>query len=308
MAGQRRPLVSAGGRAGPGPLPGRSPATDALGAIDAVGRSAARIVGPGRSRLGRPDTGPVRSVRSVSRSSALVEPGLVTVSAVGAPAGSRAVGAARPPPGPQGPAPWTPPAGPTGPTSWAPPGGAPPGYPASKPSNGPGIASLVLGIIGVLSFWLFIGGLLGVIGLVLGIIGIKKARRIDNGKGISIAGTILSALAIIGTIVMIAAVAWLIDNGEELFGEADPSTYDVTLESCSVSNGEGVAFGTITNTDDRERRFVVLVDITGDGSTTNSSTFVNLRPGEDSTWQVSATTSAAEVTCSEPEVRRALQR
>lgn len=178
----------------------------------------------------------------------------------------------------------------------------------SKPSNGPGIASLILGILGILSFWIFIGGLLGLIGLILGIVGIRKAREIDNGKGISIAGTILSALAIIGAILMVALIAWVVDNGEELFGEADPSTYSITVESCSVANGQGVAFGTIANTTDQDRRFLVSVDISGDGDTTNTSTVLSLDPRQDSTWQVTTATTASEVTCSPPSVRRALQR
>jgi hypothetical protein len=166
----------------------------------------------------------------------------------------------------------------------------------------------VLGIIGVLSFWFFLGGLLGVIGLVLGIIGIKRARQIDNGRGLAVAGTVLSSLAIIGTVLMVTLVAWLVNRGDELFGEADPSTYDITADSCRLVGGQGIAAGTITNTDDRERRFVVSVDISGDASSTTASTFVNVGPGETASWEATALSlSGSEVTCSEPSVRRALQ-
>jgi hypothetical protein len=199
-----------------------------------------------------------------------------------------------------------PPSGP--PPAWGAPGGAPYPVAAPKPSNGLGIASLVLGIIGCLSFWFFVGGVLGIIGLILGIAGIRKAGRIDNGKGISIAGTILSAFAIAGAILMAVLVAWVIDNADELFDEADPSTYTITTESCSVADGRAIAFGTITNETNKDRRFLVIVDLSTDGTTTSSSTLVPLDPNEESTWTVSTETSSTEVTCSTPTVRRGLQR
>jgi hypothetical protein len=204
------------------------------------------------------------------------------------------------------------PGGPGGPT--APPPGWAPGYPgaptfgASKPSNGPAIASLILGIIGLLTFWFLLGGVLGIIGFVLGIVGIRKARQIDNGKGLAIAGTILSALAVMATVVIVLALGWLVNNSDELFGEADPSTYDITTTSCTVSNGEAVVSGTIRNTTDNDRRFAITVNISGGGESTEATTVEFMEPRSETTWSATTLTSGSEVTCGEPSVRRALQR
>jgi prepilin-type processing-associated H-X9-DG protein len=65
--------------------------------------------------------------------------------------------------------------------------------PQSRPlRNGPAIASLILGIIGPCT-----AGLASVPGLILGIIGIGKATKSGGavgGKGLAVAGTVLSAL------------------------------------------------------------------------------------------------------------------
>jgi hypothetical protein len=83
-------------------------------------------------------------------------------------------------------------------------GPPPPGYGAPL-TKGLAVASLVLGIIGILTSWFGLGGILGIIGLVLGLVAIGKARKGKaGGKGVAIAGTVLSGLAIALTIVFIA--------------------------------------------------------------------------------------------------------
>lgn len=75
------------------------------------------------------------------------------------------------------------------------------GYRATQ-TNGPGIASLVLGIIGVLMFWFpFIGLPVSIIGLALASAGM---RRLD-GKGFAVAGLVLSIIGLILTICVAAA-------------------------------------------------------------------------------------------------------
>jgi hypothetical protein len=67
------------------------------------------------------------------------------------------------------------------------------GYRATQ-TNGPGIAGMVLGIIGVLMFWFpFIGLPVSIVGLVLSSVGMK---RID-GKGFAIAGLVLTIIAVV---------------------------------------------------------------------------------------------------------------
>lgn len=70
-----------------------------------------------------------------------------------------------------------------------------------------GVASLVLGIISLLTSWIpfvcFLAFILAVIGLILGIVdSVKKSKANDRKKGISIAGLIISAIAIPIIIIM----------------------------------------------------------------------------------------------------------
>lgn len=102
------------------------------------------------------------------------------------------------PPPPPAPSPYGAPAQPTGPD------GTQPGAPAGNRVNGLGIAALAVGGVGLLlAFVPFVGafgGLLGFVGLVLGIIGlVLKGRK----KGLAIAGTIVSGVALIASIVMV---------------------------------------------------------------------------------------------------------
>ncbi len=74
-------------------------------------------------------------------------------------------------------------------------------------NNGKSVASLVLGIIGVVvgffGGWAWIGAILGIIGLILGVLGKKEAPN-----GMATAGIVLSIIAIaLGLIVTIACYA-----------------------------------------------------------------------------------------------------
>lgn len=79
--------------------------------------------------------------------------------------------------------------------------------------NGPGTAALVLGIIGVVLAMIpiigFIGFICGLIGVILGGIGwTRVSNRQASNKGASIAGVVLSVLAVIvSTTVFVATVA-----------------------------------------------------------------------------------------------------
>lgn len=85
-----------------------------------------------------------------------------------------------------------------------PPAGPPPLSPATAKTSGMAIASLVLGILGIVSC-----GLTPLIGLILGIVAIGKVRNSKGtlvGEGIAIAGTIVSALFLVFGIGMFAGI------------------------------------------------------------------------------------------------------
>jgi hypothetical protein len=78
-------------------------------------------------------------------------------------------------------------------------------------TNGPGIASLVLGIIGVMVFWFpFVGLPVSIIGLALAAAGM---RRID-GKGFAIAGLVLSIIGVVlGGCIAAVAISAIFHSG-----------------------------------------------------------------------------------------------
>jgi len=72
----------------------------------------------------------------------------------------------------------------------------PVGYAVPQPTqtNGPGIASLVLGIVGLFICWIpFIGLPLPIIGLILATVGMKRIE----GKGLAVAGLVLSIIGLV---------------------------------------------------------------------------------------------------------------
>lgn len=84
-----------------------------------------------------------------------------------------------------------------------------PGYGAApvpaRPGKGVAIASLVLGILALLTGWIVVGSLFGIAAIVLGILGLRNARRGADGRVMSIIGIVLGVLGILSTALVIAA-------------------------------------------------------------------------------------------------------
>lgn len=76
-----------------------------------------------------------------------------------------------------------------------------PGYPPPRP-RGLGITALVLGIVAILTLVLCgLGGLVAIAGLIVGTIAVAR----NNGRGMAVAGIVLSAIALL---VVIAGAVW----------------------------------------------------------------------------------------------------
>ncbi|NHC16292.1 DUF4190 domain-containing protein [Motilibacter sp. E257] len=76
------------------------------------------------------------------------------------------------------------------------------------------IAALILGILALLTGWLVVGSLFGLIAIVLGIVGLRRAKGGVGGKGMSIAGIVLGVLGILTTVLVIAAGVALFNSDE----------------------------------------------------------------------------------------------
>ncbi len=116
------------------------------------------------------------------------------------------------------------PAGPPPPAYGTPPGFPPPAYgqqqfgmppvPAGN-RNGLGTAALVLGILSLVTWFLFIGGLFGIVAVVLGFLGRGRAKRREaSNGGMALAGIVTGAVGILLTVLVIVGVAALFSTGE----------------------------------------------------------------------------------------------
>ena len=81
-------------------------------------------------------------------------------------------------------------------------------HPRYPLGNGAAVASLVLGIVAILTSFVVVGLLFGILGLVFGIIGLRRARKGKAGRrGMAVTGTALSIVGIVLGVVF--TIAWV---------------------------------------------------------------------------------------------------
>jgi hypothetical protein len=163
-----------------------------------------------------------------------------------------------------------------------PPTGAPPyGYgppPAPSQTNGLAIGALILGVLAVISSWTVAGGvLLGIAAIVLGFIGRRRDRAAGRGAGLSIAGIVTGIAGVVLGGLFLALYIAIGDAANDPFDDdgdaADPSTYELTDDTCEIDDdGSITAAGTIENTSNRSRTFVVRARFTAGGDEIDSGT------------------------------------
>ena len=99
---------------------------------------------------------------------------------------------------------------------------ATPSYGTNVPSRslpkGLAVASLVLGIIGLLTAFFLLGGLLGLVAVILGVLALGKIKRGEaDGRGLALGGIITGALAMLLTILLLVTVgSFLSENSDEI--------------------------------------------------------------------------------------------
>lgn len=115
-----------------------------------------------------------------------------------------------------------------------------------KGSNGLATAGFVLGLLGLLGSWIpiinILGMILGVLGVILAAVGLAKAKKVNAGKGLAIAGIVLGALAVVFAIlvnvVFVDAVDQAIDETTNNSVEAPKSGDKETKNDKGSSDAE----------------------------------------------------------------------
>lgn len=165
----------------------------------------------------------------------------------------------------------------------------------NKPRSAMAVASLVLGIVALVTSILpiinnlsFVMAILGVVFGIVGIVGISKGKK--TGKGLAIAGLVLSVVAFILVLVMQSAFSAALDEAMEESGmtsasasaetaagdaaasepqaaeqsEPTEAAYGVTIDGCRVTedyegNPAAVITYTFTNNSDEATSFMVAL-------------------------------------------------
>ncbi len=164
----------------------------------------------------------------------------------------------------------------------------------NKPRSAMAVASLVLGIVALVTSILpiinnlsFVMAILGVVFGIVGIVGISKGKK--AGKGLAIAGLVLSVVAFILVLVMQSAFSAALDEAMEESGmtsasaetaaagdaavsepqaaeQSEPAeaAYGVTIDGCRVTedyegNPAAVITYTFTNNSDEATSFMVAL-------------------------------------------------
>ncbi|MCX5195688.1 DUF4190 domain-containing protein [Streptomyces sp. NBC_00249] len=97
----------------------------------------------------------------------------------------------------------------------APPNGRAPGLTAPKNSLATG--AMTLGIIGLCTSVVFIGGPLAVIGLLLGIASLTTAKRTGTGRGKAVTAVVTSSLAIVVSGLVAVLMLWYANKTQECY-------------------------------------------------------------------------------------------
>ncbi|WP_320018898.1 hypothetical protein [Labilibaculum manganireducens] len=80
-----------------------------------------------------------------------------------------------------------------------------------KKSNGMATAGFVLALITVLFGWIpFVGWVTWLLGLIFSALGLSKANKVGVGKGLAIAGLVISLIGIVVLLVVAASIAAII--------------------------------------------------------------------------------------------------
>jgi hypothetical protein len=117
----------------------------------------------------------------------------------------------------------------------------PQGYGAPQQQGHPGmaIAGFVVGLLGLILFWVpYLGALLAIVGLVLSILGLRQANERNAPKGFAIAGLVCSILGALIGIIWTIAFTILADETDDALDDLNEQ-----LESSTTFEFNGLVIG-----------------------------------------------------------------
>lgn len=84
--------------------------------------------------------------------------------------------------------------------------------------KGMAVASLVLGILGIVTSFFLLGGLLGLIAVILGAVALRQIKRGQaDGRGMAIGGVVTGVIAVVIVVILIAVAGTFFTNNKEKF-------------------------------------------------------------------------------------------
>ncbi|WP_239516320.1 MULTISPECIES: DUF4190 domain-containing protein [unclassified Streptomyces] len=87
----------------------------------------------------------------------------------------------------------------------------------TAPKNGLATAAMTLGIIGLCTSVVFVGGPLAVMGLILGIAALMAAKRTGVGRGKAVTAVVTSSLAIVVSGLVAVFMLWYANTTQECY-------------------------------------------------------------------------------------------
>lgn len=146
-----------------------------------------------------------------------------------------------------------------------PPGWSLPVAPASHPARTLSVLAMIFGLVGLLlalvPFLFVVGAGSAVTALVLGILALRRIGRADtaerSGRGRAVAGV---AMAPVALGLCVVGFVFTRITLREIEDYSEPGRYEVTVDECAIDDRLVTANGTISNLDDSERSYVILVE------------------------------------------------
>jgi hypothetical protein len=174
--------------------------------------------------------------------------------------------------------------------------------PVAGARNGAAVAALVLGIVAAATAWMpfvfVVGAICAVIAIALAVVARRRARTGAGRGGMATAGLVLGIVA-----VPLAIVGFLFTR--IVLGMLDPGEYAVEVD-CGWVAGRASLEGTITNLDDEERGYLVLVRFVREGTSSGLGDLTiqvdEVAPGATGTFTGGITTDVDAIDCEVVEV------